>query len=77
MLAIPAHPAAGRGLPAVPIRLFNVTLLDGQAGAPLGAPRGQNLPAAAGGHALTEPVHAGAAANFRLIRSFRHDFSSK
>jgi hypothetical protein len=77
MRAHPADCSAGVGSPTVPIGFFNVTWLDGQAGAPLGAPRGQNLPPAAGGHACAEPVHAGAAANLRLIRSFRHEFSFK
>jgi hypothetical protein len=68
-------PRRTRSLSSVPIGFFNVARLNREAGAPLGAPRGEHLAAAAGGHALAEPVHAGAAANLRLIRSFGHEFS--
>jgi hypothetical protein len=66
---------AGRESPSVPIDLFHVAGLDRKLGAPLVAPGGQHLSPAAGGHARTEPVHTGAAADLRLIHSFGHENS--
>jgi len=77
MFASPAWLPAGKELLAVPIVFLNVTLLDRQAGPTPGTPRGKDFSTAAGGHSLAEPVDACPAAFFRLIRAFRHDFSSK
>jgi hypothetical protein len=58
---------------AVPVGFFDVIILrNAQMEAPSDPAVSQNLSTACGRHAGTETMHARTAADFGLVRSFRH-----